>query len=80
MTYEQFYKMLAIDISEKLDEAYRLSLDTLSQRQAYKMYGKGNVMRWKERGELKPFSVRPGKIKYKVEDLEKLHNRFQDYF
>lgn len=75
-----FAKFLFPYILELWFEHQRLSKDVISQREAYKTYGKGNVMRWKGRGELKPFSVRPGKIKYKVEDLEKLHNRFQDYF
>lgn len=75
-----FAKFLFPYILKLWFEHQRLSKDVISQREAYKTYGKGNVMRWKKNGELIPLSIRTGKIEYKVTDLEKLRNRFQDYF
>ena len=45
-----------------------------------KMFGQGNIRRWREKGLVEPVSKRPGKIEYRVSDLRILQQRKQDYF
>ena len=51
----------------------------ISQRQAYKMFGRGNVTRWRKEGRIQPF-IRPGKIEYQTSRLRVLQRTVQDYF
>ena len=43
-----------------------------------KMFGQGNIRRWREKGLVEPVSKRPGKIEYRVSDLRILQQRKQD--
>jgi hypothetical protein len=45
-----------------------------------KMFGQGNIRRWREKGLVEPVSKRPGKIEYRVSDLRILQQRKQDGF
>ena len=45
-----------------------------------KMFGQGNIRRWREKGLVEPVSKCPGKIEYRVSDLRILQQRKQDYF
>ena len=47
---------------------------------AFKMFGQGNIRRWRKKGLLEPVSKRPGKLEYRVSDLRILQQRKQDYF
>lgn len=80
VTYETFIEDLALSLVPKLEKVITNPRDVISQRQAYNLYGFGNVKRWRKKNLLTPFSIRPGKIEYKVSDLDILKNRFQDYF
>ena len=53
--------------------------ETISQRKAYKLFGRGNVDRWRKKGKVKPY-VRPGKIEYPTKILRVLQRTEQDYF
>ena len=53
---------------------------TYSQNQAFKMFGQGNIRRWRQKGLVEPVSKRPGKIEYRISDLRLLQQRKQDYF
>lgn len=73
----QLSEALAPRIAEIMKNPYKN--DVCSQRKAKEKYGQANVLRWKREGKLKPFSKRPGKIEYKIKDLEELYNTEQDY-
>lgn len=50
----------------------------VSQRMAYKMFGRGNVDRWRREGNIEP-CFRPGKVEYKTSELRFLQRKNQDY-
>ncbi len=78
--YEVFVKDLARELTAQTCEALRLNNNIVSQNQAFKQFGAGNVRRWVKEGLLTPISKRPGKIEYNVFDLKRLKERQQDYF
>ena len=80
VTYNKIIKDLAYAIDDLQREKNKRPPKVTSRRQAYKTYGKGNVDNWLKQGKLKPYSVRKGKIEYKVIDLLRLHQQLQDYF
>ena len=51
----------------------------VSQRQAYEMFGRRNVERWRRLGLVQSFK-RPGKVEYRTADLRLLQRQSQDYF
>lgn len=74
--YEVFLKDLAAKIvrflkSDKDDPEY------ISQRKAYKMFGRRNVERWRRTGAVEVF-VRPGKVEYRTADLRMLQRTSGD--
>lgn len=80
VTYHTFINDLATALAPKLMAAMENPSDIISQRQAFKLFGKGNVLRWREKLLLEPVSKRPGKIEYRISDLRILQQRKQDYF
>lgn len=78
--YEVFIKDLAREIVAQQTEALRQPNDIISQNKAFKLFGAGNVRRWRQKGLLEPVSKRPGKIEYRIFDLKRLQERQQDYF
>ena len=80
VTYDTFINDLATALVPKLTEAMENPSNITSQRQAFKMFGQGNIRRWREKGLVEPVSKRPGKIEYRVSDLRILQQRKQDYF
>ena len=76
VTYDTFINDLATALVPKLIEAMENPSNIISQRQAFKMFGQGNIRRWREKG----LGKRPGKIEYRVSDLRILQQRKQDYF
>ena len=80
VTYNTFINDLATALVPKLMEAMKNPRDIISQRQAYKLFGEGNVSRWRAKGLVEPVSKRPGKIEYRLSDLRILQQRKQDYF
>lgn len=80
VTYDTFINDLATALVPKLIEAMENPSNIISQRQAFKMFGQGNIRRWREKGLVEPVSKRPGKIEYRVSDLRILQQRKQDYF
>ncbi len=78
--YEVFIKDLARELTAQTSEALRVQNNIISQNQAYKRFGAGNVRRWLKEGLLMPISKRPGKIEYNIFDLKRLQKRQQDYF
>lgn len=80
VTYETFINDLATAIVPKVMEYMENPSDIISQRKAYQLFGKGNVMRWLRSQDLVPVSKRPGKVEYRISDLRSLQQRKQDYF
>ncbi|EJW98084.1 hypothetical protein EVA_13808, partial [gut metagenome] len=69
------------DLISKLIQALKDTHDDpefISQRKAYKMFGKGNIERWRRQGKIESYK-RPGKIEYKTIELRVLQRATQDY-
>lgn len=79
VSYDTFISDLATALVPKLREAIENKRGIISQREAYRRYGQGNVLRWKNQEKLIPVAKRPGLIEYRVDDLEMLKSRLQDY-
>lgn len=77
--YDVFVKDVAREIVAQMTEALRSPNDIISQNEAYRRFGAGNVRRWVKEGSLIPLSKRPGKIEYNVFDLKRLQAHQQDY-
>lgn len=81
MTFESFVSNLASMLVPQIVKAIKSPpKERISQNEAFRRYGKGNVCRWVREGDVSPASVRPGKKEYLVAELEKLYNKEQDYF
>ncbi len=80
VSYKTFIDDLATAMAPKIMELMENPSDIISQRKAYSLFGKGNVLRWREKQLLEPVSKRPGKIEYRLSDLRLLQQRKQDYF
>ena len=79
VSYDTFINDLATALVPKLCEAIENKRGIISQREAYRRYGQGNVLRWRRKELLIPVAKRPGIIEYRVDDLEMLKARHQDY-
>ena len=80
VAYDTFIDDLTTALVPKLLKAMENPSDIISQNKAFKIFGQGNIRRWRKKGLLEPFSKRPGKIEYRVSDLRLLQQRKQDYF
>ena len=74
--YDTFLNDVASRIVEMIN---RNDPETLSQREAYRRFGRGNVDRWRRKGLLKTCK-HPGKVEYNTAELRRLQSRQQDYF
>ena len=79
VSYDTFINDLATALVPKLRQVMEARRDVISQREAFRRYGQGNVLRWRRKEQLIPVAKRPGIIEYNVDDLEKLKSRHQDY-
>ena len=78
VTYDVFMSDLANRIAEKL-LCIREHPEVISQRAAYREYGKANVQRWLRQGKLHPCK-RIGKVEYSTAELRMAQSNQQDYF
>ena len=78
VTYDVFMSDLASRIAEKL-LCIREQPEVISQRAAYREYGKANVQRWLRQGKLHPCK-RIGKVEYSTAELRMAQFNQQDYF
>lgn len=78
VTYDTFIRDVATSVARVLAQV-RNDPETVSQRQAYAMFGRGNVDRWRKQGKIEPCK-RPGKVEYRTAELRALQNVKQDYF
>lgn len=77
VTYNTFIRDVASEVVRQLSDIRQVP-EYISQRQAYAMFGRGNVDRWRRQGKVEPCK-RPGKIEYKTSDLQRLKLIKQDY-
>lgn len=77
VTYNTFMADLATRIAERLT-AISQQPAMISQREAYRQYGRSNVERWRRQGHLHPCK-RPGKIEYQTSELRIAQQIQQDY-
>ena len=80
VTYDTFIDDLTTALVPKLLKAMENPSDIISQNKAFKIFGQGNIRRWRQKGLVEPVSKRPGKIEYRISDLRLLQQRKQDYF
>lgn len=78
VTYATFIRDVASEVVRQLKE-HRDDPETVSQRKAYAMFGRGNVDRWRRQGKVTPCK-RPGKVEYFVSELREAQRTQQDYF
>ena len=78
VTYATFVSDVAAEVVRQLKEQ-RNDPEMVSQRQAYAMFGRGNVDRWRKQGKINPCK-RPGKVEYRTVELRALQQKKQDYF
>lgn len=78
VTYDTFIRDVAASVVRMLSEV-RNDPETISQRQAYAMFGRGNVDRWRRQRKIEPCK-RPGKVEYRTAELRALQQVRQDYF
>lgn len=76
--YNVFLTDVAAKIARYLDET-KNDPEYISQRTAYKMFGRANVERWRRQHKVKP-CIRPQKVEYRTADLRLLQRTVQDYF
>lgn len=78
VTYDTFVRDVATSVVRMLSEV-RNDPEFISQRQAYTIFGRGNVDRWRRQGKIEPCK-RPGKVEYRTSELRALQSKKQDYF
>lgn len=77
VSYRTFLRDLSANIVKMLHED-KDDPELVSTRQAYKMFGRKNVERWRRVGKIQPY-VRPGKMEYETAQLRLLQRTEQDY-
>ena len=78
VTYSTFINDVAATIVRMLAESSN-DAEFISQRKAYALFGRGNVVRWSLQGKLN-IRKRPGKIEYSTAELRQAQQTVQDYF
>lgn len=78
VSYETFLNDVAARVAERIMAA-RQQPEVISQRQAYRIFGRANVERWVSQGKIEP-SHRVGKVEYSTSELRLLQQEKQDYF
>lgn len=75
--YDVFIRDVAAEVVHllKIDEA---DPEYISQRKAYKIFGRRNVEQWRRQGKISPCK-RPGRLEYQTATLRLLQRRQQDY-
>jgi hypothetical protein len=76
------YQTFVDDISARVVELLKSDRDDpeyVSQRMAYRLFGRRNVERWRKQNRVEP-RKRPGKLEYPMAELRLLQRTSQDYF
>ena len=75
--YTTFVNDVAVRLADMIAES-RADPEVISQREAYRIFGRGNVDRWRRQGRISPCK-RPGKVEYLTRELRLLQRTQQDY-
>lgn len=75
--YTTFVNDVAARLAGMIAES-RADPEVISQREAYRIFGRGNVDRWRRQGRISPCK-RPGKVEYLTRELRLLQRTQQDY-
>ena len=76
------YQAFLNDVAAKVVQYLKTDSDDpdfVSQRMAFKIFGRANVERWRNDGLIEAHR-RPGKVEYRTADLRALQRMNQDYF
>ncbi len=77
VSYETFLEDLSSRLVKKLRDD-EMDPEYISQRTAYKMFGRRNVDRWRRESRVKPCK-RLGRLEYRTTELRLLQRTQQDY-
>lgn len=77
VSYTTFVNDVAARLASMIAES-RADPEVISQREAYRIFGRGNVDRWRRQGKISPCK-RPGKVEYITKELRLLQRTQQDY-
>ena len=77
VSYTTFVNDVAARLASMIAES-RADPEVISQREAYRIFGRGNVDRWRRQGKISPCK-RPGKVEYLTRELRLLQRTQQDY-
>lgn len=77
VSYTTFVNDVAARLASMIAES-RADPEVISQREAYRIFGRGNVDRWRRQGRISPCK-RPGKVEYITSELRLLQRTQQDY-
>jgi hypothetical protein len=75
--YESFLEDIAAHVVRMIKNDSK-DPEYISQRKAFKTFGRVNVERWRREGKITPYK-RPGKLEYRTADLRLLQRQSQDY-
>lgn len=78
VSYDVFINDLASRIVKMLKES-KSDPEMISQREAYRIFGRANVERWVRNLQIEGHK-RPGKVEYYTAELRRLQAQQQDYF
>ena len=78
VTFGQFVDSLATKVALRMHQVEKGQLE-ISQAQAYRLFGRADVERWKKSGKLQPCRISPGKKRYKLVDLQELASVQQNF-
>ena len=78
VTYERFINDLATKLADVMKSRAEMP-EYICQRQAFRLFGRANVERWRRSGKLTPHR-RLRKVEYRIAELYALSARQQDYY
>jgi hypothetical protein len=78
VTYETFITDVASRLASILSEDRQDKRLYISQAEAFRKYGRGNVERWRRQGKIEPRKT-SGKLEYPQSILRDLSRNLQDY-
>ena len=78
VTFEKFVDLLATKVALRMHQVEKGQME-ISQAEAYRLFGRADVERWKKSGKLQPSRISPGKKRYKLVDLQELASVQQNF-
>ena len=78
VTFEKFVDLLATKVALRMHQVEKGQME-ISQAEAYRLFGRADVERWKKSGKLQPSRISPGKKRYRLVDLQELASVQQNF-